>query len=107
MLAFALPSPAVPFYVVRATMDGVDYYLRFEWSQRYGWFMGLSDSEQSVIFSPRKLVANRNLLGSCTDARKPPGALVCYDTTEIGKDPGYEDLDQRHLLLYYAESELA
>lgn len=107
MLAFALPSPPVPFYTVKATMDGVDYYLKFEWNQRYGWFMGLADITQSVIFSPRKLVANRNLFKYCTDQRRPRGALVCYDTTGIGKDPTYEDLDERHLLLYYAEAELA
>lgn len=107
MLAFALPVPPVPFYTVRATMDGADFYLKFEWSQRYGWFMGLADATESTIFSPRRLVTNRDLLKYCTDERKPPGALVCWDSTGDGLDPGYEDLDVRHFLLYYDEAEVA
>lgn len=107
MLAFPLPSPAVPFYTVRMTMDGADFIGRFEWNQRNGWYFGLSDAEEVVIFSPKKLVANRDLLLYCTDERRPPGVLALWDSTGLGQDPGYEDLDQRHKLVYYTEAELA
>lgn len=106
MRAFALPSPAIPFYTVRATMDGADFYLRFEWNSRSGWYMGMADAEKSVIFAPRKLVADRNLLLFRTDERLPPGALLLWDSTGRQQDPGYEDLDQRHFLLYYSEAEV-
>lgn len=107
MLALSLPKPAVPFYTVRASLDGADFYLDFEWCMRGGWFMGLRDAAGVAIFSPRRLVVKRDLLKGCTDARKPPGALLLVDSTGTGKEPGYEDLDVRHFLVYYTESELA
>lgn len=107
MLALSLPKPAVPFYSVRATLDGADFYLDFEWSMRFGWFMGMRDATGSTIFSPRRLVVNRDLLKGQTDARKPPGALLLVDSTGLRKEPGYEDLDVRHFLVYYLEEELA
>lgn len=95
-----LPYPPVPFYSQRVTLDGADYTLKFEWNMRNGWFMGLSDASEEVIFEPKKLVVDWDLLRNVTDERKPPGALVLFDSSYQGLDPGYEELDQRCVLTY-------
>lgn len=106
-----LPSPPVPFYSQRVTLDGADYTLSFEWNMRDGWYMGMSDANDEVIFAPRKMVVNWNFLRNVTDDRKPPGALVLMDQTtdEDGRAtrPGYLDLDQRCVLFYLTASEAA
>lgn len=94
-----------PFATFKAELDGASYIVRLEWNMRCGWFIGLSDQDGVVIFSPKRMVPNWDLLGNVTDARRPRGQLVCFDTTGAGDPPGYDDLDKRHLLVYVTEAE--
>jgi hypothetical protein len=75
------------------TLDGTDYTFRFQWNMRSGWYIGLADSSDTPIFSPRKLVVGVNFLDSVRfDARTPPGDLIAVDVTGQSVDPGYLDL---------------
>lgn len=106
-----LPNPPVPFYSQRVTLDGADYTLNFEWVMRDGWYMGMADANDEVIFYPKKMVVNWNFLRTITDDRKPPGMLKLIDqaTDEDGRATraGYFDLDQRCVLVYVPAAELA
>jgi hypothetical protein len=94
-----------PFSVRRIELEGQDYYLTLEWSMRSGWYLGLADSSNVPIFAPRKLVADWDLLASCTDDRRPPGALLVIDMTGAGTDPLYDTLGEQHKLAYFTEAE--
>ncbi len=105
-----LPSPPLPFYSQRVTLDGADYTLNFEWSMRGGWLMGMADANDEIIFYPKKMSVNWNFLRNVTDARKPPGMLKLIDqaTDADGRatKAGYQDLDQRCVLVYLTAVEL-
>jgi hypothetical protein len=81
-----------PFFSQRHTLDGQDYLLTFEWNSRSGWYLGLSQGS-TVLFYPRKLVVDQDLLQHCrANALCPPGNLFAYDMSGLGRDPGFEDL---------------
>lgn len=92
----------------RVTLEGEDFYVRLDWNMRSGWYLGLSDQAQDPIFSPKKIAANWDLLGSCSDDRRPRGALYCFDTRAetTSKKPSFEELGTRHVLVYFTEAEV-
>lgn len=106
MLEIRVPSPIKPFFSTRVTLDGADFILRFEWNSRSGWFLGIADQDNVAISSPTKISPDWDLLGHETDDRRPPGALVAFDTQGEGAKVGYEDLGVRHRLIYLTEAEL-
>jgi hypothetical protein len=103
-LEFGKDRPA--FQTLKVTLEGSVYYLRLEWNMRHGWYLGIQDSSQSVIFHPRRLVADYDFLGAVSDNRRPPGKLVLADTTGQGMDPTFESLGREHVLYYVESSEL-
>lgn len=101
-----LANPPVPFYRLRTSLDGVDYILRLEWSQRDGWYLGISDELDEPITSPHRLVVGADLLDGVVDERRPPGMLMLLDMSGTGTEAGYLDLDERCLLAYYPLAEV-
>ncbi len=107
MEAIQTPSGAA-FWTQRVVLDGRAFYLRGEWNQRLGrWFLGLSDQDELVVSSPRKVVADFDLLRQCSDDRRPGGALIAIDTSGEGVDPDFDDLGVRVQLVYVSKEELA
>jgi hypothetical protein len=105
MIKITLPKDN-PSYTLRVPIDGADFVLRFEWMERAGWFVGMDDALGVTIFSPKRIVADWDLLQDVTDNRRPRGVLMGIDTTKYGLDPIYEDLGQRVVLVYFEEGEL-
>jgi hypothetical protein len=97
----------VPFFSVKAPLDGRDYLIRFEWNQRSGWYVALADDKGDAIFGARKAVCDWNLLRTCSSDRRPPGGLYLYDSTGTHEDPEYTDLGVRHKLYYLTADEVA
>lgn len=96
-----------PQYVQQVQFDGVTYGIRMHWNEREGaWYLDLLDAADDVIIAGRKLVADWPLLHRCVDARKPPGQIYCIDKSGRGEDPGFDDIDDRVVLLYYDAQEL-
>lgn len=88
-------------WVQRTTLDGVDYLLTFQWSQRAGhWYLSLSDADSNPIASGRLITTSWRLLRGVNASNRPPGDFVCVDTLGDGWDPGFSDLGDRFLLLY-------
>lgn len=86
-------SKNVPSLSQVQTLDGSEYILHIEWNMRGGWFLGLSDANDSPIFQPRAMRVGVDLLkASRADARCPPGQLLVVDFSKSGLEPGYLDL---------------
>lgn len=106
MEAFDLPQ-SNPSFELRLTLDGREYVLTFEWSEREAaWYLALADQADSPIVGATKVVADWPLFLTCNDARKFTGALIARDTTGAGLDPLLDDFGTRVLLTYTAADEL-
>lgn len=93
----------------RTALDGVDFTLTFRWSQRDGhWLMDIADAERSPIRSGMLLAPNVDLLAGVIDSRRPAGKLAVLDATgALDVDPGFADLGERFVLVYFTAAELA
>jgi hypothetical protein len=106
MLAIQTPIET-PFWTQRVVLDGQEFYLSASFNEREGrWYIGLADQDETVIFAPRKLVADWDLLRTIADERAPRGALMATDTSGQGLDPGFADLGARVLLVYFTADEV-
>lgn len=106
MLAIQTPTET-PFFTLRTVLDGQEFFLDVGWNQREGrWYLGMSDQDETVVFAPRKLVADWDLLRTIADARAPRGALIATDLSGQGLDPGFSDLGVRVVLTYFTADEV-
>jgi hypothetical protein len=92
----------------RTALGGVDFLLRFRWSQREGhWLLTLSDADGAPIVSGVVLVVGAYLLRGVADTRRPAGELLVVDVSGANDvDPAFEDLGDRFALLYLEPSEV-
>jgi len=92
----------------RTALDGTDFVLRFDWSQRTGqWLLTVSDQDGVPIVSGRALTTGTLPLRGVRDSRRPKGELVIEDTTQKNTlDPAFDDLGGRFLLVYVDAAEL-
>lgn len=102
MAVLQLPSATdTEAFRFETELEGVIFKFAFQWNERDShWYMTLADSEGAAIVSGIKVVARTPLLRGISDARRPPGDIMAYDTTGAG-DPGLEDLGENVLLLYH------
>lgn len=91
-----------------AGLDGADFYFHLAWSERSGWYLGLSDATDDPIFAPKRLCVGVDLLAGCTDPRRPPGALVLVDQSLSGLPPAFDELgpEQRCHLIYLEKADI-
>lgn len=83
----------LPYSTQRLTLDGVDYEVSLSWNERAGWFLGMTDTDGVVLFAPRRLALNVDVLKAFRfDARCPPGLLFAYDLNETSVEAGYLDM---------------
>jgi hypothetical protein len=96
-------SPDVPLYTIRATLNGLEYVLRFDYSQREDrWFFSLYDSTGSPIRKGVKITSGTSALRLARyDDRTPKGVLMFADTASSSvQAPGFADLGRRVSLVY-------
>ena len=107
MEALTLPV-SNPHFTIRHTLDGREYVLTFEWSERESaWYVSLADQADSPISGAVRVCADWPLFLTCNDDRKFTGALLASDVTGQGVDPTLEDFGARVLLVYVPAGELA
>jgi hypothetical protein len=92
------------FFDLRASLDETVYTLEFRWNDRCAsWFMSVWNAERSICYAAGlRLVCNWQLRKYTVD-RVPPGDFLLLDTArdlDLGEDPGFDDLGNRHQLYY-------
>jgi hypothetical protein len=92
----------VPLYNERVTLDGKEYLLAFDYSERENrWYLSVSDVNEKLLASGIKLVSNWPLLDQKADPGLPPGVLFAFDPLELeGDAPGFQDLGRGVTLIY-------
>lgn len=102
-----LPTTQVPSSKFRCTLDQQVYTFELAWNMRAGWFLSMTDSSGVVIFGPKRLVADWDLLWTSVAPSRPRGELLCMDSTGQHADPRFEDMGTRHSLVYFTADEVA
>ena len=97
-------STAESWYEQTVTLDGVDFLLRLEWSERQRrWYCDLETADGTALATGIKVVADRPLFERLTSDLRPRGQLWCVDRSGSGVDPDLRDLGSRCLLVYVDE----
>ena len=106
---YILPTSQIEsWYDQRVNLDGTTYAMRLAWAERERrWFMDLRTLDGTVVFTNRKVVADRPLTQRLTNPLRPPGEIWCVDRSGEGRDPELRDLGARCLLLYVDEESSA
>lgn len=100
-------STTVPHFDFQVQLDGVTYTLEFRWNTRQsGWFMSIQEEDETPIMSGIRVVVDLPLGKRSRDERMPSGALIALDTQDQHKDPDYDELGPRVVLLYFTADEL-
>ncbi len=69
-----------PDFAQDLLLDGSTYTLRFRWSMRGGWYLGMSFGDE-VLFHARRMTVDTDLLASHRHlAACPPGLLIALDS---------------------------
>lgn len=90
-----------PLFTERVLLNGQNYTLRFDYSEREGrFYLDILDDSGDAIVCGIKLVENWELLRKVSDSRRPPGELYAWDSTRTGP-PDLRDLGRRVRLIYY------
>ena len=91
----------------RTAIEGRDYQLTFDWSQRDGhWSLMLADQDGEPIRAGMSLVTAYPLTRGMRDDRWVGGHLVVLDSQNLGVDPGFADLGSRFLLLHITSDDV-
>ena len=89
-----------PFYSQTTTLEGTQYLLNFNYSQRENaWYMSLADANGVDIYNGMKLIVSdpnqgpNSLLFKCKDPRRPLGDFFVLSASPMNLDPpGLNDL---------------
>lgn len=103
MSVLVVPTDSAKLYYDQITqLEGVEYLLRFLWSDREGaWYLGFYDQNNNQIAVGIRLVVSWPLLRRFQNSQLPPGVLLCIDQSGAGLDVvDPTDLGTRVLLMY-------
>lgn len=97
-----------PQYTFLTRLETVPVVFEIRWNDRDKlWHFSLLDDDGNAYFGALRIILGLNLWERCLDPRRPPGALVAYDTSGQGIEAGYADLGTRVQLLYVTSDELS
>jgi hypothetical protein len=103
MALLQIPLPVdSPSYTLRVTLDGTEYVIRIDYSQRQDrYVLSLYDLLSVPIFLGRKVVCGVPIGRQCVDFRAPPGPLIfCDPKGPTEPAPGFSELGRRVGLFY-------
>lgn len=84
-----------------AILGGRQYDMTLAWNDRMKyWRFEMVGANDERLLDGIGITANIDMLQPYTDARMPPGQLVCHDTENKREQPGRRDFINRHLLIY-------
>lgn len=83
------------------SLDNVTYILTLRFNLRIGtWTLDIADVTGANILCGVALRTNRDLLKQYVSLPLPQGLLFVYDATGNAADPGKDDFNLSHSLLY-------
>lgn len=84
-----------------AVLGGLQYDMKLTWlpCQSF-WDFEMQAANGEQLLAGIRVNANIDMLQPYSDARMPPGKLVCHDTTKLQQPPGRTDWRDRHSLVY-------
>lgn len=96
-MALLLPfQPSIPFYTFSTTIENVEYLFNVRWNGRDGaWYFDVSEVDNTPIVSGVKVVLGCFLARATDHALFRDGVLVTVDTSDAGRDAGFDDLGTR------------
>lgn len=107
MIGISIPQGRA-FWTQSIVLDGRTYEIAGDYNQREGrWYIALRTEAGERVWGPRKVVANWDLLRTCTAGARPPGQLLAVDRSGVGKAPGFAELGDRVILVYVPASEVS
>ena len=82
-------------------LGGIDLRIRLQWmiTEEY-WIISVADENGVAIFDGMRLIEGNNIFAPFSDIRLPVGRLICYDTTNLHREPGRDDLVNRHIIVF-------
>jgi hypothetical protein len=100
--------PDNPHFSIQIALDGATYEIECRYNTREGsWYFSLLDADGEPIEMGRKMVADWSMIYRSQHASRPPGEILVLDLSGAGLDPGEGDLDDRVILVYADEDEVA
>ena len=97
----------LPRYNFQIELDGTTFGLEMAWNFRGEyWSMSIFDADGVALLYGVRLVVDFLLASRFRDSRLPAGNFQAMDTSGEQRDPGFNDLGSRVLLLYFAAGEL-
>lgn len=101
MILIPLPTTPKPFFSLSIALEGTFYVLSFEWNMRSGWYLGVSQTDGTIIYAPRRMMPSWDILAGCTTPGRPPGRLILVDSTDANERPLYENFFSGRYGLFY------
>lgn len=85
-----------------ATVDGIQYLLRFKWLERIGsWYLDLMEPDGTEILMGNRMVISWPLTLTHRDTRKPQGVYLLLDLDGVGLDIDAQDqLGDSHRMVF-------
>src|SRR5690606_24668485 len=99
-------TPEEPFISHRATLDGAEYDLLFEYNfRRECWTLTMRTTDGEVLLATQLVRCDVDLLRRCMSPNKPSGLLFASSDSEANPgSPTLEDFGTR-VKLYYADAD--
>lgn len=107
MAMFLIPTePFEANYQIRVTLDGRDFLLDFDYSQRADcWSFSISSVDGTLIRAGMKVVCETYPLRKIAGYAKPPGQIVVLDESGDRSPPKFGELGEgRRCVMYYLDA---
>ena len=93
MSVLKIPTSNDPFSVQRTDLEGQEYVLQFDYSERESvWYLTIKDVTEVPLASGIKLVCNWPLTYRLANPGLPPGDLIVISKSSDDSPPGIDDL---------------
>jgi len=88
-------------FKIRTVLDGVQVVLGVDWNTRNErWHLSTYDANGAPLLLRQPLNINTEIWDRFEIVGLPPGKIMLYDTKDESAEAGFEDLDDRCVLIY-------
>lgn len=100
-------EPSIGHYRFSTTISNTEYIFDVRWNSRdSAWYFDLLEFDETPIIMGVKIVLGTYLGRRCTHALFYNGVFVAIDTSNEGREAGFDDLGTRVTIRYYPAEDL-